>query len=318
VAHFERLFRVAPRCIACDLHPNYLASRYAQERARAAGLPLVQVQHHHAHLAACLADNGWASTDQVIGLCFDGTGYGTDGAIWGGEVLLGGYQGFQRRCHLKYTPQPGGDAAARKPARMALAHLWAAGIDWQADLPPALEICAQDRSTLAAQLKHAINTPLTSSMGRLFDAASALLGVRQTATYEGQAAIELEALADPVARGCYDFDLVDDQFDPAPVWAALLADWRAGLPLPVLSARFHNSVAQVSLALCRQIRVETGVDTAALSGGVWQNRFLLHRTVEILEQDGFTVFSHRRVPTNDGGIALGQLLVAAFRPDGER
>jgi hydrogenase maturation protein HypF len=220
---------VQPELIACDLHPNYLATRYAQQRAQEENLPLIMVQHHHAHLAACLADNGWTSPEPVIGLCFDGTGYGTDGAIWGSEVLLGGYEDYQRRFHLAYVPLPGGDAAVRKPARMALAHLWAAGIEWEADLAPVMELCSDERSVLKVQLEKRINAPLTSSMGRLFDAASALMGVRQTATYEGQAAVEMEALADPQEQGLYVFDRQGENIDPAPLWQALLADWRAGV-----------------------------------------------------------------------------------------
>lgn len=311
IRHFERLFRVQPQFIACDLHPNYLATRYAQQRAEAEGLPLIAVQHHHAHLAACLADNQWDTTEPVIGLSFDGTGYGTDGAIWGGEVLVGGYTGYTRRAHLAYVPLPGGDAAVRKPARMALAHLWRAGIAWEADLPPAEEICAQDRSVLLAQLERRINAPDTSSMGRLFDAASALIGVRQTATYEGQAAIELEAAAAPQEGGFYPFAINGDVIDPAPLWEALLADWRAGAGIPTLSARFHNSVARLALELCRAIRQETGIATTALSGGVWQNRLLLERTAALLVQDKFHVLIDRQVPANDGCIALGQVLVAA-------
>jgi hydrogenase maturation protein HypF len=311
IGHFERLFRVQPELIACDLHPNYLATRYAQQRAQQEEIPLVMVQHHHAHLAACLADNQWTSADPVIGLCFDGTGYGTDGAIWGGEVLLGGYQDYQRRYHLAYVPLPGGDAAVRKPARMALAHLWAAGIEWSGDLPPVVDLCSDERSVLKAQLTKRINAPLTSSMGRLFDAASALIGIRQTATYEGQAAVEMEALADPHEQGWYPIYLQGEIIDPAALWNALLADWHNGVPAPVLAARFHNSIVGLVVDVCENIRSQTGCQTAALSGGVWLNRFLLERAASSLRQQGFQVLVHRQTPTNDGGIALGQVMVAA-------
>jgi hydrogenase maturation protein HypF len=321
ILHFERLFRVSPQVIACDLHPNYLATRYAQQRARQEGLPLIPIQHHHAHLAACLADNGWNSSEPVIGLSFDGTGYGTDGAIWGSEVLLGGYKEYQRRYHLAYVPLPGGDQAVRKPVRMALSHLWAAGLEWEPDLPPAGELCAEERTVLRTQLERRINAPLTSSMGRLFDAASALLGVRQKATYEGQAAIELEALADPHETGFYPFDVQGESVSPKPLWQALLADWRAGVRLPILSARFHNSLTHLAVDLCRSIRQESGaahVNTIALSGGVWQNRFLLERTVPALEKEGFQVLVHRHVPANDGCIALGQIMIAANSLDNRK
>jgi hydrogenase maturation protein HypF len=312
IAHYERLFRIQPERIACDLHPDYLASRYAHQRAAETSLPLIEVQHHHAHLAACLADNGWDTTEPVIGLIYDGTGLGTDRAVWGGEVLLGGYLGYRRYFHLAYAPLPGGDAATHRPSRMALAHLWQAGLDWEPDLPPVIDLCADERTLLRTQMEHKINAPQTSSMGRLFDAASALIGVRQLATYEGQAAIELEALCSPTEPASYAFNVQDGIFDPAPLWQALLADWRAGVSIPVLAARFHNSVVELNLQLCEIIRQSHGINTVALSGGVWQNRYLLERTLSRLEIAGFNVLWHRQVPTNDGGIALGQAMIAAY------
>ena len=311
IAHFERLFRIQPEAIACDLHPNYLSTRYAQQRAKEENLSIYAIQHHHAHLAACLADNNWTSAEPVIGLSFDGTGLGSDNAIWGGEVLLGNYKSYQRLFHLAYVPLPGGDAAVHKPARMALAHLWQAGLDWEADLPPVEALCAEERTTLRIQLEHRLNAPDTSSMGRFFDAASALLGVRQTANYEGQAAIELEAAASPDETVAYEFGLENDIIDPSPLWVSLLHDWRLGLPLPILSARFHNSLVNLVLQLCRSIRLQQGIDTVGLSGGVWQNRYLYERSINSLQKDGFKVLVHRRTPPNDGCIALGQALVAA-------
>jgi len=310
VAHFERLFRIQPEALACDLHPDYLASRYARERAARQSLPLVEVQHHHAHLAACLAENGWTASEPVIGLSFDGTGYGPDGAIWGSEVLLGGYNSCERLYHLTYVPLPGGDLAVHRPARMALAHLWQAGLDWDADLPPVIDLCYEERTALRSQLEYRINSPLTSSMGRLFDAAAALIGIRQTVTYEGQAAIEMEALADPAEKGVYTFDVRSGLVNPAPVLEALVADWRAGLSLPRLAARFHNSLVQLILDLCQAIRSDTSASTVAFSGGVWQNRFLLEHTLPVLQLAGFRVLIHRQVPANDGGLALGQALIA--------
>jgi len=311
VGHFQRLFRVRPTAIACDLHPNYLASRYARRRAEEEGLPLVEVQHHHAHLAAVLADNGWDRDEPVIGFCFDGTGYGTDGAIWGGEVFYGGYTGYQRCFHLDYVPLPGGDLAVRKPGRAALAHLQAAGLEWEPDLPAVEHFCAEDRTAIRSQLTYHLNAPLTSSMGRLFDAVSALLGVCATATYEGQPAIELEALADRVEMGYYPIALSSDRIDITGMWPALLEDWRSGMPLPILSARFHNSIAHLVLDAARNLRERTGCATAALSGGVWQNRLLLERSLRLLQDFGFTVLLHRQTPANDGGVALGQAVIAA-------
>jgi hydrogenase maturation protein HypF len=311
IAHFERLFRIQPEIIVCDLHPDYLATHYAQKRAGDEHIPLLKVQHHHAHLAACLADNSWDSKEPVIALSYDGTGYGPDGAIWGGEVLLGNYQSCERLYHLKYVPLPGGDSATRKPARIALAHLWQAGLEWEPDLPPVVAQCENDRTMLLSILRARINTPLTSSMGRFFDAASALIGVRQESTYEGQAAIDLEALADPAENGYYEFDIQESEFDPAPVWQGLLNDWRVGTPQPILAARFHNSLVKLNLDLCVKIRQTTGIDVVALGGGVWQNRYLLEHSVQQLEANGFRVLIHHQVPTNDAGIALGQAMIAA-------
>jgi hydrogenase maturation protein HypF len=316
IAHFERLFRIRPELIACDLHPNYMATRYAEQRAKVSNLPLVAVQHHHAHLAACLADNAWDSAEPVIGLSFDGTGLGTDGAIWGSEVMLGGYSSYQRSYHLAYVPLPGGDLAVRKPSRMALAHLWRAGLEWDPDLPSTVALCADERTVLRSQLEHNINCPLTSSMGRLFDAASALIGVRQTATYEGQAAIELEACADLQENGAYDFGIEGDILDPAPMWRAMLADWQAGVSIPVMSARFHNGLAVLAGQICERLRESAGVDVVALSGGVWQNRLLLEKTLSNLTQNRFHVLYHHQVPTNDGGVAIGQAMVAAYQMNG--
>ncbi len=315
IRHFQRLFRIQPECIACDLHPDYLATRAAEALAEERGLPLVRVQHHHAHLAACLADNGWQSDEPVIGLSFDGTGLGPDGAIWGGEALVGGYAQYIRAAHLAYAPLPGGDASVRKPARMALAHLWQSGLDWEADLPPVQALCGEERTALRGQLERRLNAPDTSSMGRLFDAAAALIGLRQVATYEGQAAIELEATCDPQESGLYPFDLragADGSrvFDPLPLWEGLLRDWRGGVSTAILAARFHNSAAQLCLDLCRAARAEHGCRTVTLSGGVWQNTRLLTSALRLLQADGFSVLWHLQVPTNDGGISLGQALIA--------
>lgn len=311
IEHYERLFRLQPLALACDLHPDYLATRYAHQRAGEQGLQLIEVQHHHAHLAACLADNGWQSDEAVIGLTFDGTGMGSDGAIWGGEILLGNYRSFRRLYHLAYTPLPGGDLAVKKPARMALAHLWQAGIDWQPGLPPVEALCYEERLALRIQLERSLNSLPTSSMGRLFDAASALLGIRQEASYEGQAAIELEAAADRQESGWYEFEIGEDTFDPAGLWRAMLAEQQTGAPPAALAARFHNSVARLCLQLCQRIRQDAGSETVALSGGVWQNRLLLEKTIALLEGDGLRVLIHRQAPANDGGLALGQAAVAA-------
>jgi hydrogenase maturation protein HypF len=311
VEHFERLFRVKPEVIAYDMHPNYLASIYALERAQRENLPTVEIQHHHAHIAACMAEHGL--NEPVIGVSFDGTGYGEDGAIWGGEFLVGDYKFFQRAAHLEYFPLPGGDAAIRKPARTALALLWSLGLDWDERLDSVAEFSAEDLIVLNAQLERKINTPMTSSMGRLFDAAAALAGVRQKVNYEGQAAIEFEALADPAEAGMYSFGVESGLVGVRGVVEALVKDAAAGITIQKISARFHNGLAEGVRETVAKISVETGLRSVILSGGVWQNITLLGRTLALLGKDGFKVYIHREVPTNDGGLSLGQAAIAAAR-----
>jgi hydrogenase maturation protein HypF len=313
VRHFEKLFRVRPEAIAYDLHPNYLATRYALERAQTENLPAIGVQHHHAHIAACMAEHGLDGRHPVIGLAFDGTGYGEDGAIWGGEILIADYKSYRRRFHLEYFPLPGGDAAIKKPARTALALLWSLGLEWDERLNPTAEFSEKDLNILLAQLEKKINTPVTSSMGRLFDAAAAMAGVRQQVNYEGQAAIEFEALADPAEEGKYPFGLEGDQVRVRGVLEALVSDVKSGVPVAKISARFHNGVAEAVREMCATIKSETGIDEVALSGGVWQNITLLGRTLSLLKKAGFRVYLHREVPPNDGGLSLGQVVVAAAR-----
>ncbi len=311
IEHFERLFRVKPEAMAYDMHPNYLATRYALERAEREGLPAVAVQHHHAHIAACMAEHGL--NEAVIGAAFDGTGFGEDGTIWGGEFLVAEYGKYQRAAHLESFPLPGGDAAIRRPARTALALLWSLGMEWEEDLAPVKEFCAEDLVTLRVQLEKKINTPLTSSMGRLFDAAAALAGVRQKVNYEGQAAIEFEALAEEAEAEAYAFGVESGSVGVRSALEALVRDVRAGVAVSKISARFHNGLAQAVREMVKRISLETGIRSVAFSGGVWQNLTLLGRTLALLQGDGFKVYIHREVPTNDGGLSLGQAAVAAVR-----
>jgi hydrogenase maturation protein HypF len=313
VEHFERLFRVKPVAIACDLHPNYLATRYALERAQRENLPTFNIQHHHAHIAACMAEHGLDGSRPVIGLAFDGTGYGDDGAIWGGEVLVADYRGYQRVGQLEYFPLPGGDAAIKKPARTALALLWSLRLDWDDRLESVKEFCADDRTLLRTQLEKKINTPLTSSMGRLFDAAAALAGVRQSVNYEAQAAIEFEALADPLEGGKYLFKWGQAKVQVRGAIESLTADALSGVPVPKISARFHNGLAEVCRVICLDVREKFSINEVALSGGVWQNITLLGRSLSLLRASGFRVYIHQQVPTNDGGLSLGQAVIAARR-----
>ncbi|MCO6436774.1 MAG: carbamoyltransferase HypF, partial [Phycisphaerae bacterium] len=311
VEHFERLFRVKPEAIAYDMHPNYLATRYALERAERENLPTVAVQHHHAHIAACMAEHGL--NEPVIGVSFDGTGYGEDGAIWGGEFLVAEYKSYQRAAHLEYFPLPGGDAAIKRPARTALALLWSLGLEWEEALAPVKEFCAEDFVTLRVLLEKRINTPMTSSIGRLFDAAAALAGVRQKVNYEGQAAIEFEALADEAEAGVYAFDVEAGQVGVRGAVEVLVRDVRRGVSIQKVSARFHNGLAEGVRGAVKRISLETGIRSVVLSGGVWQNITLLRRTLSLLRSDGFKVYIHREVPTNDGGLSLGQAAIAAMR-----
>jgi hydrogenase maturation protein HypF len=313
VEHYERLFRTKPILLAYDLHPDYMATRYAVERAGQEGLPACGVQHHHAHIAACMAENDLVDDPPVIGVAFDGTGYGTDGSIWGGEFLLTRYSNFERAFHLAYVPMPGGDAAVRQPWRLALAWLDQCGLAWAEDLAPVDAADDQSRRTLRRMLDLDLNAPKTSSMGRLFDAISALTGVRQNVNYEAQAAIEFEALVDATEPGMYEFAINDGNIDPAPLVAAVVTDLRAGIPVQKIAARFHNGISEMVVQVCKRMREQSGSRTVALSGGVWQNRVLLRRVHALLRESGFRVYIHRQVPANDGGICLGQAAVAVHQ-----
>ncbi len=316
VEHFERLFRVKPQAFACDMHPNYLATRYALERAERENLPIFNIQHHHAHVAACMAEHGFDGTHPVIGIAFDGTGYGEDGAIWGGEILVADYKSYQRAAHLEYFPLPGGDAAIKKPARTALALLWSLGLEWDDRLAPVMEFCAEDLVTLRMQLEKKINTPMTSSIGRLFDALAALAGGRQKVNYEGQAAIEFEALVDDDEGENYSFGLNQDRVEVRGVVEALIKDAAAGIHPSKISAKFHNGLADILRVATLRIKRDSGINDVILSGGVWQNITLLRRTLALLNEEGFKVYIHKEVPTNDGGLSLGQAVIAAMRMRG--
>jgi len=311
------MFRVQPVAIAHDLHPGYLTTQWARGSIRSLTAPketkLEAVQHHYAHVAACMADNGLDGEQPVIGVVFDGTGYGTDGAIWGGEFLIADYASFRRAAHLKYTPLPGGDAAIRSPYRIALAQLWAAGIPWTDDLAPVAALTPSEKSILARQLERRINTVSTSSMGRLFDAVSALAGVRQVINYEGQAAIELEMLVLPEIEDYYKFVIQGDSIDTAPVIRSVVTDAMNGTPTEIIATRFHNGVARMIQTVCLRLREQSGINSVALSGGVFQNMALLGKATDLLHQARFTVLTHHLVPPNDGGISLGQAIVACRR-----
>lgn len=312
IGHLQRLLEIEPVVVAHDLHPDYHSTLHA---AAIAGLPKVVVQHHHAHLASCMAENRLEGN--VLGVIFDGMGYGLDGTAWGGEFLLGGYRTFRRVGFLRPVPMPGGDAAAREPFRMAIAWLREARGDTLFELPLDCfrHLGSQERKLFLRMLERRVNSPLTSSCGRLFDGVAALLGLRSHASYEGQAAIELEGIAEQGrVRAPYPFEITSGeegrQLDLRPLIAAIVEEVLGGVPKPDIAATFHHSLALAVAAVCRAIRGEQGCGRVALSGGVFQNRLLTEGVAALLEQDGFTVFTQRLVPPNDGGLALGQAVIA--------
>ena len=312
-AHLEEILATRPAVLAHDLHPDYLSTHYAQQRDE---LPRMAVQHHHAHLASCLADNGVDAP--AIGVIFDGIGLGPEGTIWGGEFLVGDFEDFLRAGHLACLPMPGGDAATREPRRMALSALRHA---YGEDIPSLIHddgFTDQERRLLQQMVARKLNSPLTSSCGRLFDAVAALAGVRQVVSYEGQAALKFEQA---VERGdetaAYHFEIQNEGnlliCDPAPLIRQVVEDVRAGRDPAWISLRFHNGLAQVIAEVCCRIRLQTGLGRVALSGGVFQNRILTEKTSGLLEDEGFDVLLHRQVPPNDGGLSLGQAVIAGRR-----
>ncbi len=311
VEHFERFFDIRPEVVAHDLHPEYLSTKYATELT---GIELVGVQHHHAHVASCLADNG--EVGPVIGVACDGLGYGVDGSLWGGEFLVADLVSFTRVGHLRPVPMPGGTAAIKEPWRMAAVYLDAA---FGRELPRGLGVAVRHGhlwEKILAVSRSSRLSPTTSSAGRLFDAVASLMGLRDRVNYEGQAAVELEQVADPTERSTYRIEIEGTEpflVPGAEIVRRVALDLLARVAEPVVAARFHNAVADALVEGCERIRESTGIDRVALSGGVFQNRLLAGRTADGLQQRGFGVLEHARVPTNDGGISLGQAVVAAAR-----
>ena len=311
-AHLQSLLELHPSVVVHDLHPDYQTTRLAESLV---GVQRLAVQHHHAHLASCLAENG--QRGPALGVIFDGLGYGADGTIWGGEFLLGDLRDFRRVGYFTPTPMPGGDLATREPWRMALAYLQQAyGRDYPR-LPFLHEIALRDEQLIVTMIEKGLNAPLSSSCGRLFDAVAALVGLRNRSSYEGQAAIELEMVAASGDYPPYPFGLDSVGgaivFEPRAMIRALVADLVAGIPVAQISARFHGTLVAVVGAICTRVRAETGINTIALSGGVFQNRLLTEAVIAELERDDFIVLTHSLVPPNDGGLSLGQAAVAAAR-----
>ena len=337
ISLYKKLFHVEPEVVAHDLHPDYLATKYAQELGES-GMKLVPVQHHHAHIASCMADNGLESP--VIGVAFDGTGMGGDGNIWGGEFLVTDYRDYRRAGHLEYLPLPGGAAAIKRPRRTAIGYILtllgenalnaviASGAK-QSQLTSIGQVTEFEVEVIKRQIERKINSPLSSSMGRLFDAVSALLGIRGEIDYEGQAAVELEMAAyssiiamnvsDKAishAQERYPYRIVEDEgiriVRLKDLLSAVIEDFHHGISKGMISLKFHNTVARMINEMCQLIADESGISQVALSGGVFQNRLLLRKTVSLLESSGLQVLTQRQVPCNDGGISLGQAVIANF------
>lgn len=315
LAHLEAVFKVEPQIIAHDLHPGYLTTRLAQELAAERGLSLTAIQHHHAHIVSCLAEHGRA--ERVIGIALDGTGYGTDGAIWGGEILAADPGSFERIGHFEYLPLPGGEAAIRRPYRIAWGYLFET-LGEIPNLPTLADFPEKEREIVTRQVERRLNTPLTSSCGRLFDAVSALLGICPVTTFEAQAAIALElaareanlATAKPLP-----FKLADGVIRVGGVFAALVDGLRGGRAISEMAADFHVTLAEMMTQTAGEARDRTGLETVALSGGVFQNRLVLRLVRERLREAGFEVLTHRQVPANDGGLSLGQAAAALHSGD---
>jgi hydrogenase maturation protein HypF len=314
IEHLQRILDITPEIIACDLHPDYLSTQWATAQT---DHPVIHVQHHHAHVAACMAEH--QLDDPVIGLAFDGTGLGADRTVWGGEVLVADFGGYRRAAHLTAVPMPGAATAIKAPWRMALAyldHTFGPSL-WDVDLPLMRRVDRAQAKIVVQICTRGINAPLTSSMGRLFDAVAAILGLRLDAAFEGQAAMELEMIADSGEKERYDFswDAADTkQVAVAPIVAGVVEDLQRGLPAFIISAKFHNTIIEGFSLLCQALRKENRINRVVLSGGCFQNRLLLEGLRKNLKTDGFEVFCHRQVPTNDGGIALGQALIASAQP----
>jgi hydrogenase maturation protein HypF len=311
---YTRLFKVQPAVIAHDLHPDYWSTQLAHELAEP-GIVQVAVQHHHAHVVSCMVEHG--VREPVIGIAYDGTGYGTDGAVWGSEFLVATWHGFERAAHLRYTPLIGGEAAVRNPLRMAASHLWSAALREGSETDFGLffaRLSSLERAVWQKQFESGLNAPPTSSCGRLFDAVAALLGIRSHAVYEGQPAVELEAIADGAVEQRYAYDVASINnvwvIDPARTFYEVWRDIGRGRPASEIAAAFHNTVAAWTIDVAGRIRDATHLNAVCLSGGCFQNELLTARVLAGMRASGFEIFTHALVPPNDGGVALGQAAVA--------
>jgi hydrogenase maturation protein HypF len=312
VNHLKRILNIVPEVIACDLHPDYLSTRWALNLEK----PVIRVQHHFAHIASCLAEN--RQEGPVIGISLDGTGFGEDGCIWGGEVLVADTRRYRRAAHLEYAPMPGGAAAIKAPWRMAASYLYHVFGDdfFNLELPLFRHADREKMTVIVQMIRKSVNAPLTSSLGRLFDGVSAILGIRGEVGFEGQAAMELEMMAAKGVEERYPVSWTGGQTRIVllePIIREIVSDSLKGIPVHIISARFHNTVIRLFCELCLDLRKETGIQSVALSGGAFQNGILLDGMIRTLRAHRFSIISHRLVPSNDGGISLGQAVVAASR-----
>ncbi|MCK4307692.1 carbamoyltransferase HypF, partial [candidate division WOR-3 bacterium] len=318
IEHFKNLFSIIPEVIAYDLHPEYLSTKYAKKLSTLnSQLLTLGVQHHHAHIASCMAENG--ITQKVIGVAFDGLGYGSDGTLWGGEFLVADLSEFKRVGHFKYVPMPGGTQAIEEPYRMAVSYLHQIYGEDTLDLGIEFtkRIDKKRWKMLTTLINKRINSPIISSVGRLFDAVSSLIGIRDKVNYEGQAAIELEMIVDENCIEEYNYEIKSQNsmliIAPAQIFAGIIEDLKSKRALSIISAKFHNTIGSIIRDVVLRIRELFDLNEVVLSGGVFQNMFLLHNAVGKLREDGFNVYTHHKVPTNDGGISLGQVVIANAR-----
>ncbi len=312
IDRFSTLFRFRPKVIACDMHPDYFSTEFASKLGQSLGIPVVRVQHHHAHIVSCMAEYGL--DDRVIGISMDGTGYGTDGNIWGSEFMIADTRHFERVAHFDYVPMPGGDAAADEPWRMAFSFLFkyfGDSIDYQS-LPAFRPVNYEVLNIVREMIRKNINCPVTSGAGRLFDAVSALAGLCTVAGFDSEAPMRLESAIETTTDLSYPYN-IDKTISFRETFLSILSDLEVQ-DISLISAKFHNTIAQVILDVAERIRKEYSLNKVVLSGGVFQNKYLLERTVRKLRQSRFMVFTNHLVPSNDGGISLGQLVVASKTP----
>jgi hydrogenase maturation protein HypF len=305
---YKHIFRINPLIVAHDLHPAYLSTQYAQSID---SVQLIGVQHHHAHIVSCMLENG--ITGQVIGIACDGTGFGTDGNLWGGEFLLADYRSFTRLGHFKYIRMPGGEKAIKEPYRMAYGYIYSLFGKEAYSFQKYLDTIDGDELLLMEQqMDKRLNSPLTSSCARLFDAVSALINIARIVRYEGEAAVRLESIIDEHVTDYYDLNLCEQILDPSPILKGVYNDFRNAVVPSVIAAKFHNTLIQAITKVSREISRQTGIKNVCLSGGVFQNSYLLQGLVKNLAKEGLNVFWQQKVPANDGGISLGQIMIAHY------